>query len=578
MRLGAAQIQMLFRISTGTTLRAVVSAQGYLQSTSSATFTFLTQTPAPAFTPAPGSYTNAQVVTISDSVAGAVIYYTIDGSTPTVSSTVYNGPIAVNGSETVLAMATSNLTPSIVSGGTYTIQNSGTGIDFGSGFASVAGLTLNGSAINSDDSRLQLTSGGTFQAGSVFYNTVMNIQSFTNDFSFQLSNALADGFTFTIQSNAPTARGASGGSLGYAPIANSIAVKFDLANNSGEGTDSTGLYTGGALPTIPAIDMSSSGINLHSGDSMNVHMTYDGTTLSMTITDAVTGAQSFTVNIPQAVGGNTAYIGFTGGTGSTSASQKILTWTFLSNAPVATQTPVISPNGGSFTTAQTVTLTDATPGAVIYYTTDTSTPTTSSPVYSQPVTISNGSVTISALAVAPGYSPSPVVSATITIAKSAANPPSFTPSAGTYINAQTVSIADTTSGATIYYTTDNSTPSTSSAVYTSPINVAVSTTIKAIAEAPGFSASSVSSATYIFQATGQSIDFGSGFTSNSGLALNGSAQIDPVIGALQLTDGHTFEASSAWATTAVNITCIHIRLHFSDEESGRRWIYLCSSK
>ena len=69
-------------------------------------------------------------------------------------------------------------------------------------------------------------------------------------------------------------------------IPNSVAVKFDLYDNYGEGPDSTGLYTEGASPTIPAIDMSSSGVNLHSGDMFNVHMTYDGSTLSMTITDA----------------------------------------------------------------------------------------------------------------------------------------------------------------------------------------------------------------------------------------------------------------------------------------------------
>ena len=81
----------------------------------------------------------------------------------------------------------------------YTIQPNGTEINYGSGFASVAGLTLNGSATNADDTRLQLTTGLTYQAGSAFYNTPTNIQAFTTDFAFQLSNAGADGFTFTIQ-------------------------------------------------------------------------------------------------------------------------------------------------------------------------------------------------------------------------------------------------------------------------------------------------------------------------------------------------------------------------------------------
>jgi hypothetical protein len=110
-----------------------------------------------------------------------------------------------------------------------------------------------------------------------------------------------------------------------------VAVKFDLFNAGGEGLDSTGLYTDGAIPTVPAIDLSSTGIDLHSGDTMAVQLVYDGTTLTMTITDTVTQATyttSFTINIPSTVGGNTAYVGFTGGTGSATANQAILAWTY----------------------------------------------------------------------------------------------------------------------------------------------------------------------------------------------------------------------------------------------------------
>jgi len=552
-------------LSTGTTIRAMVTAQGYLTSSSSATFTFVTQTPAPVLTPAPGSYTSAQIVTMSDTFAEAIIYYTTDGSTPTASSPVYTGPITVNGAETLQAMATSSLTPSVVAGGTYTIQYSGTGINFGSGFSSVAGLTLNGSVVHSDDSRLQLTNGGKQQRGSVFYNAPMNVQSFTNDFSFQLSNAQADGFTFTIQASSLTAMGGVGGGLGYASdtpgspggIPSSVSVKFDLYNNQGEGVDSTGLYTNGASPTIPSIDLTSSGINLHSGDTMNVHMTYDGTTLSMMITDAVTGksfSQSFAINIPQTIGSNSAYVGFTAGTGGQTASQKILTWTFVSSTTIPTQAPVIFPNGGTFTTPQAVSLTDQTNGAVIYYTVDGSMPTTASLVYSGPLIVTSGTVTISTLAVAPGYSPSAMHTATITILPPTAGTPIFAPTSGTYIGPQTVSITGGTPGATTYYTTDGSLPTVNSSVYSSPINVTASEVINAIAASPGFITSQVSSAAYVIQSMGQGINFGAGFTSTSGIALNGSAHLNTAINALELTDGHTYESSTAWATMPVDVS------------------------
>ena len=139
---------------------------------------------------------------------------------------------------------------------------------------------------------MQLTDGSASEASSAFWITPVNVQSFTSIFTFQLTNPTADGFTFTIQNAGLTAIGPSGASLGYgAPlpagtpgIAKSVAVKFDLFSNNGEGTNSTGLYTNGASPTIPATTLGG-GVNLHSGDIFQVQMSYDGTTLSMTITD-----------------------------------------------------------------------------------------------------------------------------------------------------------------------------------------------------------------------------------------------------------------------------------------------------
>ena len=62
---------------------------------------------------------------------------------------------------------------------------------------------------------MRLTDGGASEARSAFFKTPVNVQSFVNDFSFVLTNANADGFTFTIQGTAPTALGAGGGDLGY---------------------------------------------------------------------------------------------------------------------------------------------------------------------------------------------------------------------------------------------------------------------------------------------------------------------------------------------------------------------------
>jgi hypothetical protein len=81
-------------------------------------YTAPTATPKPTPTPAPtppaatpifslaaGTYTSAQMVTISDTTAGATIYYTTNGSAPTASANQYSGPITVSATETLMAAA-----------------------------------------------------------------------------------------------------------------------------------------------------------------------------------------------------------------------------------------------------------------------------------------------------------------------------------------------------------------------------------------------------------------------------------------------------------------------------------------
>jgi len=148
--------------------------------------------------------------------------------------------------------------------------------------------------------------------------------------------------TFAAQTNGPTSLGAGGGGLGYAGITNSAAAKLDTFNNAGEGTDSTGYYTGGAFPGVPAFDVHP--VVIANTDVKKVSLSYSGTTLTETITDTVTSASfshTFTgVNIPAAVGGLTAYVGFTGGTGAATSRQIIAAWTY-SNPPVTIAGPSV---------------------------------------------------------------------------------------------------------------------------------------------------------------------------------------------------------------------------------------------
>jgi hypothetical protein len=561
-------------VSTTTTISAIATATGFLQSAvNNETYTLQTQTLMPTFSPAPGNYTSPQTVTISDASPNPTIYYAINAPATTSStSAVGSATVTVNQSETINAIATSaGLSTSPQASASYGIGvAAGSAPNFPVGFsASASVMTFNGST-TLDDTRLQLTSGGTNQKSSAWFNTPQNIQNFTNDFTFQLSNPSADGMTFTIQNTGLTAIGPAGGGLGYGPsdpggaagIGKSVAIKFDLYDNDGEGNNSTGLYTNGASPTVPATSLSGANINLHSGDEMAVHMVYSGTTLSMTITDGVTGAKfstSWTVNIPSIVGGNTAYVGFTGGTGGLSSSQKIENWTFVSTGSTQQQAsaPIFSPAAGTYTGTQSVTLTDATPGSTIFYTTDGSNPATAASgstfqfSAANPISVA-ATTTIKALATAPGFTTSAVSSATYTInALQAAPTPTISPATGTYTSAQTVTITDP--GATIYYTIDGSAPTTSSTKYTAAFVVNATTTVRAIGVESGFSNSAIAQSVITINSgtTGAAINFGSGFTA-AGLQFNGHTKLNGT--RLQLTDtAATVESASAFWTTAVNV-------------------------
>ncbi|MGB6725101.1 MAG: chitobiase/beta-hexosaminidase C-terminal domain-containing protein [Terracidiphilus sp.] len=179
-----------------------------------------------------------------------------------------------------------------------------------------------------------------------------------------------------------------------------------------------------------------------------------------------------------------------------------------SNPPQAAATPTFSPLPGAFTSAQSVTVADATPGAAVYYTVDGSTPTAASTLYSSSLPISvSATATIKAIATASGYTSSAVTSGTYTINLPMAATPAFSPAPGSYSTAQSVTLSDTTTGASIYYTTDGTIPTTSSTLFSasSPIAVATTTTIEAMAVASGYTQSAVATGAYTFAATGPSI-------------------------------------------------------------------------
>jgi N-acetylneuraminic acid mutarotase len=320
----------------------------------------------PTFTPAGGSSGPPLTVTISDATSGATIYYTTNGTTPTISSSVYSSPITVSATETVEAIAVkAGWINSAVGSATYTIYGQVKTPTFspaGGSYGLPQTVTIS-----------DATSGAT-----IYYTT--------------------NGTTPTTSS-----------------------------------TVYSGPITVAASETVKAIAVKANWIN-----SLVASATYSGL-----------------------------------------------------QAP----TPTFTPAGGCSGPPLTMTISDAAPGATIYYTTDGTTPTTSSNLYSVPITVA-ASETVKAIATATGYSTSSVGSATYIINGPVATP-TFSPAGGVYHTAQTVTISDATSGSAIYYTTNNTTPTNSSTNYSTPITVATTETMQAIAEEACWTNSAVKPAAYL---------------------------------------------------------------------------------
>lgn len=327
----------------------------------------------PTFSVTPGQYTGAQSVSLSGP-SGATLYYTTNGLPPTSSSTLYTGtPVSIGANTYLQAVAIQpGFTDSYVAQGNYQIQAATTPlINFPSGFASTNGLIqLCGGSILSGSSIEMMTVANVVWASAAWYAAPVNVQLFTTSFSLQFTGqegSQGGGIVFALQNQPPSsmnnntyttgtapnfptgmcgvtggpfAFGNGGTALGYGGINGttsqggatlaevvglntSVGIKFDYGNNA------TGIYTDGANCTTPQTTLT--GLTLSNGHVFNVVLTYNGTTLTVSVTDATTLVNfttSFTVNIPSVVGANTAYVGFTAGTQFNYANSFVSKWTY----------------------------------------------------------------------------------------------------------------------------------------------------------------------------------------------------------------------------------------------------------
>jgi hypothetical protein len=409
--------------------------------------------PRPTFSPTPGSYTSIQTVTISDSQSGATIYYTTDGSLPTINSAVYSTPLTVSTSTNIVALAAYPGIPmSPYAYATYTIN-------------------------------LPTAPPPAFSPTPSTYSSAVSVS---------LSNTAGLSMYYTTDGSTPTTN--STAYTGAIPVSKNTTIK---AISAGYGYLNSAVSTGNYYVQAPTPTLTPGSGTYTTTQNVTISDTASAATIYYTINGGTPTTSSTSCANPCTISGistSSTIRAIASGGGYASSNVALASYTFV------TANPTFSLAAGTYYTSPlSVTISDATSGATIYYTTNGTLPSTSSPscVGSCTVSITTSSV-IRAFAVAPGLGSSSTSVASYTIQ---AQTPTFSPAAGSYKGAQNITISDTSSGVTIYYTTNGSFPSTSSPSCSSPCSLTVSTSevVRAFAASVTYAQSNNAVASYTIQ-------------------------------------------------------------------------------
>jgi glucose/arabinose dehydrogenase len=154
--------------------------------------------------------------------------------------------------------------------------------------------------------------------------------------------------------------------------------------------------------------------------------------------------------------------------------------------------PIFKTGGGTYSAPISLTVTSDTPNAIIYYTTDGTMPTNTSPVVPGDGQLWLASNTVlSAIATRADLTFSTVTQATYNFV---VGTPTFSPPVGPITNTTTVLISSITPDATFRYTTDGTDPTPASSLYTGALNLNGNTELRARGYRDGFTESGVKSA------------------------------------------------------------------------------------
>jgi len=438
----------------------------------------------PTFSPAPGTYASAQSVSLADATPGATIYYTTDGSTPTSSSAKYlaGHPIAIASTTTLQAIAVAaGYSTSTVSLATYTISTGGSGTPVSVSLASVNNVDAISSIDNVPRNGGIDGRGNAYASGALGTSVAWNGSSFlidaagAADAASNVTIALPAGNYAALNMLGTAVNGSQAGQVFTVTYTDGTTVRFtqslsdwftpqnypgesvalqmpyrisatgapdtrpfnlygySFALNPLKGVKSLSLPTNRdvvvlALDLVQATTQQTAAVTLTpppgtypASQSVTLADATPGATIYYTTDGSLPGINSLRYNnTPLTVNVSTTIEAIATAPGRSMSAVSGGTYTITALPPAAA--PMFSPPAGTYSSGQSVSIGDSTPGAVIHYTTDGNTPTPASPVYAAPLNIS-ATTSVEAIATASGYAPSAVARASYTITGSGSATP-----------------------------------------------------------------------------------------------------------------------------------------------------------
>jgi Chitobiase/beta-hexosaminidase C-terminal domain/Family of unknown function (DUF6298) len=440
----------------------------------------------PTITPNGGTHTGSVSVTLQTSTSGASIYYTTNGSTPTQSSSLYTGTIALTSSALVRTKAfKTGHNPSAEASASFTVNQ-----------------PFNFSLSNSGD------------------RSVIAGSSVTNSINASLTSGNPQAVTFAV-SGLPAGVTASFSNGSCVPSCAST-LTIDATGSNSSGTSAvTVTAIGGAvskttsfnltvnLPTLAAPTISPNGGNYTGSVSVTLQAANSGASIYYT-TNGTTPTQSSALYTGAFTLTNSTTVkakAFKNGSNPSSEASASFTITPMFNFALSNSGDRSVVAGSSVTNTITANLSSGTTQAVSFVASGLPTGTTASfssgscnPNCSSVLTIITttstpaGSSTLTVTANGGGVTKTTTFSLTVSLPTVAT--PTITPNGGNFTGSASVTIQTATAGASIFYTTNGTTPTQSSILYTQPFTLNTTALVKAKAFKSGSNPSGEASASF----------------------------------------------------------------------------------